>query len=464
MKYFPNDSAKQKLIDEKYIIIDELGEGGFGKVYKVRHFDTNEIFALKICTSENDEYIRRFSREIRLTEQIKHENIIPIVDYNIENSPPYYVMPLARASLENEINNFRGNIDEVIRVFILACKGIQATHDSGKIHRDIKPANILILEDGQVVISDFGLGKFEERDSTILTSSRVYMGTEGYLPPEYMTAGGIKNADFRGDVYQLGKTLYNLLTGNNPAIIDLNQMDKSIGFIISKATKPTPEERYQTTKELIRALESYQISREPKLSPEKSFNKVLNEIKAGNIDDKKIKEIFHILLSVSDDHITFLGFFDIIPEKIISHLSKKYSDELTILSKQYFESLDHYFSNSRYDFSYAEKVGSTFDPIYKNSSDLELKCISLRIILHAAVRCNRFATIDQFYEILKSINQDEEAIAVVEVLETEIDLFSVIYETGKDLNFHPVIKRLFKRIKESKREYDKNTEGDIFKF
>ena len=222
---------------DNYNIIEQIGKGGFAEVYKCQHSETMEYFALKICTKDEGDNFKRFAREVRLMNSISHPNVVSIEFSNIDNKPYYFVMPLAKASLESYIPKLKDNHTFALKVFLEVCQGIKAIHKSGKFHRDIKPDNVLILPDDTILVSDLGLGKFEHRDSTILTSSNIYMGTEGYIPPEFKTAQGTKNADKRGDIYQLGKMLYKVLTGENPILIETRTLPSSLIYIISKATK-----------------------------------------------------------------------------------------------------------------------------------------------------------------------------------------------------------------------------------
>ena len=99
------------------------------------------------------------------------------------------------------------------RLFRQVCLGVQAMHDSGIVHRDIKPANVLRFTGGRIAVSDLGAAKLEPRDTTVLTQTHVVVGTLAFLAPEQFLPGGSRRADFRTDIYQLGKVLYQLLTG-----------------------------------------------------------------------------------------------------------------------------------------------------------------------------------------------------------------------------------------------------------
>lgn len=141
-----NEYKQGDIIDDRYLVKDEIGGGGFGKVVCVFDQQSGEEIALKYCTSKTEEDLRRFRREIRIMENIDHENVIRVLDSNIENQPPYFTMPIALNSVTNIIPDLQGDIKKVIPIFEAICKGINAIHSSGHTHRDIMPDNALFFE------------------------------------------------------------------------------------------------------------------------------------------------------------------------------------------------------------------------------------------------------------------------------------------------------------------------------
>lgn len=135
-------------IDGKYLILEEIGEGGMGKVFKVQQGDN--LFALKVCLDSDEEIIKRFRREVRLMASIKHENVIEVLAENLDVAIPYFVMPLCKFSIDKKLDILQANQELAIKILLQVCKGIYAIHSSGIIHRDIKPKNILISTDKKV--------------------------------------------------------------------------------------------------------------------------------------------------------------------------------------------------------------------------------------------------------------------------------------------------------------------------
>ena len=251
-RHMPKRLKIGDIIDGKYTIVEAFEPGGMGLVFKVRSTE-GKVRALKVCRETEDDDVRRFKREVRIMKKIKHPNVITVVDDNLDHDPPYFVMCLARASLASESAEYVDDEQRVLDALEQICKGLQAIHNSDVVHRDIKPANALVLKDGTIVVADLGLSKLNDRDSTILTMSRAIVGTEAYLAPEQRMPKGSREADQRTDIYQVGKTLYELLTGRNPAFIDVSDVPPGLARIIKRSTREDPSERYQTVGELMDA-------------------------------------------------------------------------------------------------------------------------------------------------------------------------------------------------------------------
>lgn len=425
---------------DNYLIEDEIGEGGMGCVLKARDTTTGHLVALKYCKDTNEKAIKRFKREVRIASETKHQNVIEIIDTNLENIPPYFVMPLARASVHDVIGNIQGDFSKVIKLFEPICRGVSALHNSGKFHRDIKPRNALIMSDGNIKIADFGLAKFEKRDSSTHTSSNDFLGTFGYHAPEQFEA---KNSDARTDVFQLGKCFYEMFTSDYPYLINSKKIPSGLAYIIQKATSPDPDDRFQSVSDFLQAIKSYEKSLNPKQNPKDALENKILEIKklldSGLYREDLCAELLDLLGNNKDDTDLFIDYFDKIPNQIVKVLSKEYTERFEPILNLYTEKLSEYFKNNFVDFSYAETVASKMSAVFESAERIDFMAIAIRNTLRAAVWCNRFNAMDTFNHLLRKIKNDEVAGHIAQVLNEEIELYSEIADQSADNDLHPTL-------------------------
>ncbi|MBV8383850.1 MAG: serine/threonine protein kinase, partial [Planctomycetaceae bacterium] len=256
-RFWPGD-----VIDGRYEVRGYLGQGGMGAVLRVEDHIQGKAYALKYCLRVEADF-RRFAREVRMMERVKHKHVMPVVAANLAHHPPYFVMPLAERSLEQELPRLAGHEAEVLAIFRQICLGVQAIHDAGIVHRDIKPANVLRFAGGRVAVSDLGAAKLESRDTTVLTQTGVVVGTLAFLAPEQFLPEGCRSADIRTDIFQVGKVLYQLLTGRSPVLIEPGALPAGLAHILRRATSATPDDRYQELGEFLDALHYYELSKDP---------------------------------------------------------------------------------------------------------------------------------------------------------------------------------------------------------
>lgn len=257
-------------INDRYQIIKTLGEGGMANVYLAYDTILNRNVAVKILRGEfeNDEkFIRRFQREALAASNLSHPNIVEIYDFGEDHGQNYIVMEYVDGKTLKQLIKKRGHltITEVVDIMLQLTDGMAHAHDSYIIHRDIKPQNIMILENGMIKITDFGIAM--AINSTQLTQTNSVMGSVHYLPPEQ--ANG-KGATIKSDIYSMGILMYELLTGEIPYKGDnaveialkhikeplpsikslIPSIPNSIENIILKATAKNPKNRYNDAREM----------------------------------------------------------------------------------------------------------------------------------------------------------------------------------------------------------------------
>ncbi len=201
----------------KYEVQAELGQGGFGKVYRAFDPTVGRSVAIKILTAEgNPDLLTRFRNEATAAGKLKHKNIVTIYEFGEYSGRPYLVMELLEGQDLVQVikDGVRLSLLQKMNIMDQVADGLDCAHRNGIIHRDIKPGNIRLLPDGTVKIMDFGVARMNrERDETRLTQQGDLIGTILYMSPEQFS-GGV--ADVLSDVFAYGVTYYELLTGQHP--------------------------------------------------------------------------------------------------------------------------------------------------------------------------------------------------------------------------------------------------------
>ncbi len=201
----------------RYQILAELGRGGMGVVYKVCDRELNRTVALKVILAEaavKEEKKERFWREAKATALLRHPNIVTVYDIGIEDDRPFFTMELiSGVSFQQYLHQGKHSLREVVEIVRKCCEAVDYAHSQGIIHRDLKPSNIMVQEQGEPKVMDFGLAKITTAHDDLSKTGDV-MGTPAYMSPEQ--AAGSKELDARSDVFSLGATLYEALTDKPP--------------------------------------------------------------------------------------------------------------------------------------------------------------------------------------------------------------------------------------------------------
>ncbi len=261
---------KGQKISDRYQIIKSIGEGGMANVYLAYDTILDRNVAVKVLRGDlaNDEkFVRRFQREALSASSLSNPNIVEVYDVGEDNGEYYIVMEYVEGKHLKALLKKRGKltVPEVIDITLQITNGLSVAHDSYIIHRDIKPQNILILENGMIKITDFGIAV--AMNATQLTQTNSVMGSVHYLPPEQASG---KGATLQSDIYSIGILMYELLTGKlpfrgdnaveialkhlkepMPSIRDeIPDIPQSVENIILKATAKNPKNRYSDAREM----------------------------------------------------------------------------------------------------------------------------------------------------------------------------------------------------------------------
>jgi serine/threonine protein kinase len=275
----------EELLLGHYLLLERLGEGGMGTVYKARHQRLGRITALKVIKKErlqNDEAVRRFQREVRVAAQLNHVNVVRAFDADEVNGTHLLVMEYVDGTDLAQLVKTHGPmpVERACGYIRQAALGLAHAHERGLIHRDIKPRNVLVTADAQTVkILDMGLARIADsadaEKSATMTREGTVMGTPDYMAPEQAISAHA--ADIRSDLYSLGCTSYFLLAGKPPfsggtlmqklishreqppPLLEAIRPDVpgEVARVVYRLLAKDPAERYQSPQELATALANY---------------------------------------------------------------------------------------------------------------------------------------------------------------------------------------------------------------
>lgn len=307
--------SKGQKINDRYEILKSIGEGGMANVYLANDTILDRKVAVKVLRgdlSSDDKFIRRFQREALSVSNLSHPNIVEVYDVGEEDGNYYIVMEYIEGKTLKQLLKKRETLTlpEVIDIMTQLTDGLTHAHESYIIHRDIKPQNIMILDNGMVKITDFGIAM--ALNATQLTQTNSVMGSVHYLPPEQ--ANG-KSATVKGDIYSLGIMMFELLTGSvpfkgdnaveialkhmkekMPSIRKINPtIPQSVENIILKATAKNPKNRYETVhdmhEDLITCMEK------------ENEKKVVFEYPENDLDDTRVVPVKKVKKQVEKPEI-----------------------------------------------------------------------------------------------------------------------------------------------------------------
>ena len=261
----------------RFELIQCVGKGYFGEVWKARDLDLRQTVAVKIPRTQDltEEYRERFLREARTTAQLRHDNIVRVLEVGRDEETLFIVSDFIDGmTLADRILNQRLDVTESAQLCATLAQALHHAHEAGIVHRDLKPSNVMLDKSNKPYLVDFGLAK-QDSGGFSMTATGDILGTPAYMSPE-QARGDSHNADRRSDVYSLGVVLYELLTGERPfkgsthlllkAIQQLEpappskinpQLPKDIETICLKAMSKEPHRRYATALEMAEDLQRF---------------------------------------------------------------------------------------------------------------------------------------------------------------------------------------------------------------
>lgn len=272
-----------KILGNRYEILEKIGTGGMGNVFKAHDRKLDRIVAIKVLKleyNEDNNFIRKFKRESLAAASISHPNIVSIYDVGTEKIQDkevhYIVMEYIDGKTLKDLINDEGRLSEkrALNYTIQIAEALKVAHSKHIVHRDIKSQNIMVTRDDRIKVTDFGIARVA--DNTTVTATNAVMGSVHYFSPEQARGAKVDN---RSDIYSLGIVLFEMLTGrlpfdaDNPVSVALMQvqsqmprpsefiksLDPSVDALVLKMTEKDPEDRYKDVFELIKDIKDYTL-------------------------------------------------------------------------------------------------------------------------------------------------------------------------------------------------------------
>lgn len=315
-------------------LIELLGRGGMGAVYKARQRDLDRHVALKILRPGLDAdpgFAERFAREARALAQLNHPGIVTLYEFGRTAAGRYFILMefVDGVNLRQLLAAGRLAPREALAIVPPLCDALQYAHDRGILHRDIKPENILVDRLGRVKIADFGLARLADSDEETLVTAGVVMGTPAYMAPEQGATAG--RVDHRADLYALGVVFYQMLTGELPKADDLQppshrvRLDVRLDEIVLRALEKDPQRRYSDAMEFrtqIEILTANHAPPPPDAAPVSSVRASSAVSAKPSSAERRVFSPWLIVLLFCAAHLSFLLLSaDLLPVRVASHFN-----------------------------------------------------------------------------------------------------------------------------------------------
>jgi serine/threonine-protein kinase len=299
-----------------YQLLEKLGQGSAGAVYKARQLSMNRLVAIKILhprRAADATYLARLTREAHLAAKLSHNNIVQAIDVGSVGNVHYFIMEYVEGTtLRKELDQGRQFPEaEAVDIVLQIAQALEHANRRGLIHRDVKPANIVLTSDGIAKLADLGMARDTGDDKLARAEAGMTIGTPFYMAPEQIL--GRSDIDVRADIYSLGATLYHLVTGQPPfpgKDIDVvlqahlkkeltppdhinTDLSSGLGEVVEFMMAKDRKDRYQKPEDLILDLECLMNGNPPKLARDRIAGATLEDLAEGETIDERRKDIWH---------------------------------------------------------------------------------------------------------------------------------------------------------------------------
>ena len=278
-----------------YQVLERLGKGSMGIVYKAKQTSVDRIVAVKVLLeqlAQNKEFIKRFDREAKIAARLSHNNVVNAIDAGEVNGHYYFVMEYVEGDTIKDYLEKGRVFDEptALKIILAVAEALKHAHSRGLIHRDIKPENVILTKEGDVKLADLGLARLTSDEKWAMAEAGMAIGTPYYISPEQVR--GQVDVDIRSDIYSLGATLYHMVTGrvpytgDTPTEVMKKHVDKNtvltppdhlntslssgLGIVVETMMAKNREERYRNPDDMILDLKCLQDGSAPMIASQKA--------------------------------------------------------------------------------------------------------------------------------------------------------------------------------------------------
>jgi serine/threonine-protein kinase len=296
-----------------YELIEKLGQGAMGTVYKARQLSMNRLVAIKILNprfAADPNFFQRLTREAHIAAKLSHNNIVQAIDVGRAGKLQYFVMEyVPGTTIKEELESGKVYEEkEAVEIALQIAQALQHAHRRGLIHRDVKPANIILTLEGIAKLADLGMARSTEDRALAKAEKGLTIGTPYYISPEQIH--GREDIDVRADVYALGATLYHMVTGQPPfpekgvdAVLNAHlnqeltppdhlkpQLSSGLGEVVEVMMAKDRKQRYRSPDDLVIDLECLLNGEPPKLARQRIEAATLQELAEGEEEDDEAHE------------------------------------------------------------------------------------------------------------------------------------------------------------------------------
>jgi eukaryotic-like serine/threonine-protein kinase len=395
--------------DPRFSLIREIGRTGFSIVDEV---DSRTSSGVRLARKRLQDDARadpkqraRFRREVQILRQLKHPNIVPILDSGLQSDDPWFTMPLAEGNLAQEIVPGVGLTDDRIRSILgQLLDALEYAHARGVIHRDLSPRNVLFLN-ATVVVSDFGLGR-ELSAIDQLTSDGERGGTHGYTAPEQWS--NLHEATEQSDIFGLGGLLFHMATGLRPMAMTSQTLPSKYGYVIRRCMHDDPEKRYQSIAALREDFDRLWL---PNMDAAPASVLAETYLARAEVDHEQFGMLIELYQRHADDEALYRRTLPLWSNKLLGMLLRQdpdaFSEILTVFEKHV---------EGHLQFDYVDIVGNFLERVYRVSQDPEIRRLVLARLLIMGEHHNRFHSGRLFARLAASAQGSAEVLTIRSVL------------------------------------------------